>query len=197
MDHKTLGKIFQEIYDEFSGMKPTSLDKLEDRTLNGIQKLGSYLMDSKVEDWNGQVRQETCAECGTKLKHGQKKRQMATWVSDMSYKRDRGYCPSCKKAEYPLDAVLGIRPKQRLSSSVQELSALCGASWKYEECEYLMKKILRRRCVSHEAVFNKTTEIGKAASAESEGVSIKELESDKKQQGEHFDNMEVWDGSMG
>jgi hypothetical protein len=29
--------------------------------------------------------------------------------------------------------------------------------------------------------------------AESEGVRIKELDEDKKQQGEHFDHMEVWE----
>ena len=196
MDHKALGEIFQEIYDELSGMKPTSLDKLENAVLSAMQKLGSYLMDSKVEDWNTQIRHETCSQCGTKLKHRQKRRQIATWVSDMSYKRDRGYCPRCKKAEYPLDQVLEIRPRQRLSNSVQELSALCGASWKYEECEYVMKKVLRRRCVSHETVFDKATQIGQVASAEFEGNRIKELEGDKKQQGEHFDNMETWDDIM-
>jgi len=50
--------------------------------------------------------------------------------------------------------------------------------------------------VSHETVFNKATEIGQGASAESEGNRIKALEGDKKQQGEHFDNMEVWDEIM-
>ena len=193
MDHKTLGEIFQGIYDEFSAMKPTSLDELEDKVLRAMQKLGSYLMDSKVEDWNTQVSKETCSQCGTKLKHRQKGRQIATWVNDMSYRRDRSYCPECRKAEYPLDSVLGIRPKQRLSNSVAELSALCGASWKYDECQYLMKKILRRQSVSHETVFNKTTQIGQAASAEFEGNRIKALEGDKRQQGEHFDDMETWD----
>ena len=193
MDHKALGEIFQGIYEEFSEMKPTSLDELEDKVLAAMQRVGSYLMDSKVEDWNAQVRQETCSQCGTKLKHRQKERQIATWVSDMNYKRDRCYCAECKQAEYPLGKVLGIRPKQRLSSSVQELSALCGASWKYAECEYLMKKILRRQCVSHETVFDKTNQVGQAASMEFEGAKIKELEGDKKAQGEHFDNMEVWE----
>lgn len=196
MDHKSLGDIFQEIYTEFSDMQPTSLDQLEDNVLSAMQKLGSYLMESKVSEWNAQIVQETCDECGTKLKHRQKKRHIATWVSDMNYHRDRCYCPKCKEAKYPLDNVLGIRPKQRLSSSVQELSALCGASWKYKECQYLIKKILRRRCVSHETVFNKATEIGEAASAESEGMGIKALEDDKNLQGEHFDNMEVWDDIM-
>ena len=196
MDHKALGDIFQEIYSEFSDMEPTSLDQLEDNVFSAMQKLGLYLMDSKVKDWNSQVVQETCDKCGTKLKHSQKQRQIATWVSDISYKRDRCYCPRCKEAEYPLDKVLGIHAKQRLSSSVQELSALCGASWKYAECQYVMQKILRRRCVSHETVFNKATEIGEAASGESEGMRIKALEGDKKLQGEHFDQMEVWDDIM-
>ena len=192
MNHKTLGDIFQEINDEFSEMKPASLDQLEDRVLAAMHKLGSYLMESKITDWNTQIRHETCSECGTKLEHKQKSRQIATWVSDVNYKRWRSYCPQCKEYEYPLDEVLGISPKQRLSSSIQELSALCGASWDYEQSEYLMKKILRRRCVSHETVFAKTTEIGKAASDEFEGNRVKELEGDKKLQGEYFDNLEVW-----
>lgn len=196
MDHRTLSEVFQEIYDEFTDMKPTSLDMLEDKVLKAMQKLGSYLMGSKVEDWDAQVHQETCSECGTKLNHRQTQRQIATWVSDMNYKRDRCYCPRCRNAEYPLDKVLGIRPKQRLSSSVQELSALCGATWEYEQCEYLMKKILRRQCVSHQTIHSKTTEIGKAASDEFEGNRIKELECDKKLQGEYFDHLEVWQELM-
>jgi hypothetical protein len=193
MDYKTLEGIFQEIYDEFSEMGPTGLDGLEDQVLEAMQKLGSYLMDSKMVDWNTQLRHETCAECGTELKHKQKSRQIATWVSDVNYKRYRSYCPRCQKAEYPLDKALGLQPRQRLSSSVQELAVLCGASWKYEKSEYIMKKVLRRRCVSHETIFNKTNEVGKAASAELEGAKIKELEGDKKIQGEHFDNMVVWE----
>jgi len=191
MDDTTLGKIFQEISDEFTGMEPCSLDDLEDKVLTVMYKLGSYLMESKVEDWNTELRYETCPDCGTKLKHKQKPRQVATWVCDVNYKRDRSYCPECKKAEYPLDKALFLGSRQRMSSNVQELSVLCGASWKYAECEYLMKKILRRYCVSHETVFNKTTQIGKAASMESVGAQIKELEQDKKKQGEYFDNMEV------
>jgi hypothetical protein len=85
-----------------------------------------------------------------------------------------------------------LGPRQQFSSSVQELAVLCGASWKYQEAEYMMQKILRRYCVSHETIFNKTTEVGKAASLESEGAKVKELEDDKKLQGEYFDNMEVW-----
>lgn len=75
---------------------------------------------------------------------------------------------------------------------MEELAVLCGASWKYGEGEFILEKFLGRR-VSHETIFNKTTEVGKAASSQVEGVQIKELEYDKKLQGEHFDNMEVWE----
>lgn len=196
MDGTTLGKIFQEISDEFTDMAPTSLDELEDNVLTAMYKLGSCLMDTKLTEWNNKVQQEkeeTCSECGTKLQHKQKSRQIATWVCDVSYKRYRNYCPECKEAEYPLDRVLEIQPRQRMSSSVEELSVLCGASWKYEKSEYMMKKVLRRRCVSHETIFNKTNEVGSAASKETEGAIIKDLEDDKKLQGAHFDDMEVWE----
>ena len=95
-----------------------------------------------------------------------------------------------------MDKALGIGARQRLSSSVQELSVLCGASWKYEKSEYIMKKVLRRRCVSHETIFNKTNEIGQVASKWTEGAKIKELEGDKNLQGEYFDNMEAVAGKV-
>jgi NADH pyrophosphatase NudC (nudix superfamily) len=136
MNHKTLGDIFQEIYDDFSDMKPTSLDQLENKVLAAMDKFGSYLMHSKITDWNSQTRHENCPECGTKLEHKNKERQIATWVCDVDYKRWRSYCPQCEEYTYPLDKVMGIAPKQQLSSSVQELSALRVASWEYEQCEY-------------------------------------------------------------
>ena len=66
MNHKTLGEIFQEISEEFSEMSPTNLDQLEDKVLAAMDKLGSYIMDSKIADWNTQVHHETCAKCETR-----------------------------------------------------------------------------------------------------------------------------------
>ncbi|MBM3212668.1 hypothetical protein FJZ33_10635 [Candidatus Poribacteria bacterium] len=111
MDHKTLGDIFQEITNEFAEMQPTNLDELENRVLSAMQKLGSYLMEKKIEDWNIQLyydKQETCEKCGSKLKHKQEERQIATWVSDVTIKRYKRCCPECKETEYPLDHVLGL-----------------------------------------------------------------------------------------
>lgn len=194
MDYKTLENIFQEIFDEFSEMKPNNLDELENKVTRAMHKLGSYLMESKIKDWNIQLHeteQDSCEKCGTKLKNKQEDRQIATRVCDMNYKRYRRYCPKCKVAEYPLDKVLGLHPRQRLSNSIEELSVLCGASWNYESCEYIMKKLLHRPCVSHETIFNKTNEVGEAASKELEGFKIKELEDNKRLQSDYFENMKV------
>ena len=99
MDHKTLGDIFNE----FSEMKPTNLDELEDKVSNAMNKLGSYLMESKIEDWDTQLHQDkpnTCEKCGTKLKNKQEDRQIATWVCDVIRRR---YCPVCKSTR-PCDS---------------------------------------------------------------------------------------------
>jgi len=138
------------------------------------------------------LRKEICPECGSKIENRKRERQIATSVADVNFQRYRSSCPNCGKVDYPLDEVLGLTPLQRLSNILEELAILCGASWKYEEAEYILEKLLGRQ-VSHETVFNKTTEVGKEASKEVEGMQIKELEDDKKLQGEYFDNMEVWE----
>jgi len=166
MDHKTLGDMFQEITVEFSQMKPTTLDQLESRTLDAIYKLGKALMQWKIEEWDTELHKESCPECGCKLENRHRSTQIATWVADIHYDRYRSNCTSCGNVEYALDIAMGLRPRQQYSSSVEELSVLCGASWKYAEAEYIMQKILRRRCVCHETAFNKATQVGEAASQE-------------------------------
>ena len=190
MDGKTLGDIFQEILAELSEMEPASLDELEKKVKDILGRLGECMMEWKLEDWDVELRKEICWECGGKLENRKRERQIATSVSDVNFWRYRSSCPGCGKIEYPLDEVLGLHPLQRLSWLLTELATLCGASWKYGESEYILEKFLGRR-VSHETVFNKTTEVGAEASREVEGVQIKELEDDKKRQGEYFDNMEV------
>ena len=100
-DHKTLGDIFQEIHNRFWDLEPTSLDELENAVLKAMDLVGSFLIHTTIERWNTQIRHETCPECGTKQKHKQKKRQIATWVCDVNFRRWRSYCPECKvQGEY-------------------------------------------------------------------------------------------------
>jgi len=77
--------------------------------LNAMQKLGSYLMEKKVEEWNIQLYQEkwaTCKKCGSKVKSKQEERQIATWVSDVTIKRYKRYCPECNEALEKLQQIL-------------------------------------------------------------------------------------------
>jgi len=172
MDHKTSGAIFQEIIVEFSEMNPTTLDQLESKVQEAIRRLSEGLMEWKLNEWNEKLQKRECSACGSKLENRSRSRQIATLVADISYERYRSSCPDCGKVEYPLDEALGLQPEQRLSRMLEELAVLCGASWNYQESEYIMQKLLGRR-LSHETIFNKTTEAGKAASSEFEGEQDK------------------------
>jgi hypothetical protein len=109
MDHTTLGSIFQEIVTQFSEMEPIELDQLEQKVLDAIYRIGACLMEWKLDDWNTQLREDTCHECGHKLENRSRDRQIATWVSDVNYGRYRSNCPNCGKVKYALDEVLGLR----------------------------------------------------------------------------------------
>ena len=187
----TIGQVFQDIINEFSNMNPAKLDILENKVLDSIYKLGGLLMEWKISDWNNELKKDSCQKCNTKLENRKRQRQIATMVSDVNFTRYMSYCPKCKKTEYPLDETLGISPRQRMSSQVEELSALCGASWSYEQSESVLKKILHRYCVSHNTIHELTNCIGEEASSQTEGSKIKELESDKIAQGDYFENTQL------
>jgi len=187
----TIGLVFQDIISQFSDMNPTNMDTLENEVLNAIYKLGSLLMEWKLSDWNEDLKKDNCQQCNTKLQNRKRSRQIATMVSDVSFTRYMSYCPNCKKTEYTLDETLGLRPRQRMSSQVEELSTLCGASWSYEKSEFILKKVLHRYCVSHNTIHELTNTIGEEVSQETDGSRIKELESDKIAQGDYFENIQL------
>ena len=135
IDRKAIEDIFQETIVQFEKMEPTELDGFEGATLDAIYKIGKALMQWKFQQWNTELRKEQCSECSGKLENRCRSTQIATWVADMHYDRYRSNCTSCGKVEYPLDTALGLQPRQQFSSSVQELAALFGASWKYQELE--------------------------------------------------------------
>jgi len=73
---------------------------------------------------------------------------------------------------------------------------LCGASWDsswdYGKSEDILCKLLRHNRLSHETIQEKTNELGNAISKELEGSKIKELESNKRHQGDYFESMKLW-----
>jgi hypothetical protein len=139
MDSKTLGDIFQEIIVKFSQMQPANLNDLESETLNAIHRIGKGLMQWKFQEWDSELTHQTCPECDGKLENRSRSTQIATWVADIPYDRCRTNCTNCGRIEYPLDTVLGLRPRQQYSSSVEEMAVLCGASWRYQAAEYMMQ----------------------------------------------------------
>ena len=67
MDHKTLEDMFQEIIVKFQEMKPTDLGGLESETLDAIYRIGKGLMQWKFHEWDTELHNQTCSECGARL----------------------------------------------------------------------------------------------------------------------------------
>jgi hypothetical protein len=65
------------------------------------------------------------------------------------------------------------------------------ASWDYGKSEYILGKLLRHDKLSHETIQEKTNETGNVISKELEGSKIKELESNKRLQGDYFESMKL------
>jgi len=78
MDRKTLEDIFQEIIMNLEEMKPTNMGGLADKTLDDMHKFGEALMQWKLQQWNTELRQETCSECGSKVENRLRSTQVST-----------------------------------------------------------------------------------------------------------------------
>jgi len=52
----TITEVFQDIISQFSNMKPTNLNELENNTLDAAYKVGNLLMEWKLSDWNNEER---------------------------------------------------------------------------------------------------------------------------------------------
>ena len=187
-----LGKLWQEEIITLSETTPESLDALENRIQDILQRLGKAMMECKLAEWNSSLRSEKCSKCDSEVHNRKRSKQILTTVATIDYERYMSYCPKCKNTEYPLDCALGIQPLQRMSSSVEELAILCGASWDYGKSEYILGKLLRHDKLSHETIQEKTNAVGSCIPKELEGSKINELESNKRLQGDYFESMKLW-----
>jgi hypothetical protein len=190
-----LGKLWQEEIINLSETTPESLDALENRIQDVLHRLGKAMMEWKLKEWNSSLKKDKCSECDSKVHNRKRTKQILTTVATIDYERYRSSCPKCKHTEYPLDSALGIQPLQRMSSSVEELAILCGASWDYGKSEYILGKLLRHDKLSHETIQEKTNTVGSSIPKELEGSKIKELESNKRLQGDYFESMKLWSPS--
>ncbi len=187
-----LGKLWQEEIMNLSETTPESLDALDNRIRDIMQRLGKAMMEWKLAEWNSSLRKEECSKCDSKVHNRKRSKQILTTVANIDYERYMSYCPKCKNTEYPLDSALGIQPLQRMSSSVEELAILCGASWDYGKSEDILCKLLRHNRLSHETIQEKTNAVGSAIPKDLEGSKIKTLEDNKRLQGDYFESMELW-----
>jgi len=191
-DITELGKLWQEEIMNLSETTPESLDALENRIQDILHRLGKAMMEWKLKEWNSSLSNDKCSKCDSKVHNRKRTKQILTTVANVDYERYMSYCPKCKHTEYPLDSALGLHPLQRMSSSVEELSVLCGASWDYGKSEYILGKLLRHDKLSHETIQEKTNAVGSSIPKELEGSKIKSLEDNKRLQGDYFESMKLW-----
>jgi hypothetical protein len=194
-DNTELGELWQEEIMKLSEITPESLDALEDRINDVLHRLGKAMMEWKLQEWNASLLKDEsheCSNCGSKVHNRKRSKQILTSVANIDYERNMSYCPKCGNTEYPLDRILGLQPLQRMSSTVLELAVLCGSSWDYGKSEYVLSKLLRHNRLSHETIQEKTNEVGNAITQELEGTKIKELEKNKRFQGDYFESMKLW-----
>ena len=201
-----LGKLWQEEIMNLSETTPESLDAPENRIQDILHRLVKAIMEWKLlrgyprnpdpKEWNSSLHKDKskdkCPKCDSKVHNRKRTKQILTTVANIDSERYMSYCPKCKNTEYPLDSALGLHPLQRMSSSVEELAILCGASWDYGKSEYVLCKLLKHNRLSHETIQEKTNEAGISISKELEGSKIKELESNKRLQGDYFESMKLW-----
>jgi predicted nucleic-acid-binding Zn-ribbon protein len=195
-DITKLGELWQEEIMNLSDTQPESLDALENRIQDILHRLGKAMIECKLAEWNSSLNKDKskdkCPKCDSKVHNRKRTKQILTTVATIDYERYMIHCPKCNNTEYPLDKILGLHPLQRMSSSVEELAILCGASWDYGKSEYILGKLLRHDKLSHETIQEKTNAVGSSISKELEGSKIKELESNKRLQGDYFASMKLW-----
>ena len=177
---------------ELSEMGIQCLDALLGRIHDILERLGKLMVEWKLNQWNSSLRQDKCSKCDSPVHNRKRSKQILTTVANIDYQRYMSHCPKCKNTEYPLDSALGLHPRQRMSSAVEELAILCGASWDYGKSEYILSKLLRHDKLSHETIQEKTNELGNEIFGSLEGSKIKALDDNKRLQGDYFESMALY-----
>ncbi|MBD3182893.1 hypothetical protein GF312_11420 [Candidatus Poribacteria bacterium] len=73
-----LGQLWQEEIMKLSEVTPESLDALENRIEDTLHRLGKAIMEWKLHDWNDTLPREECPDCGIKLHHRKRSKQVLT-----------------------------------------------------------------------------------------------------------------------
>lgn len=116
-------------------------------------------LEAAVQAWGQQVQQQAlaaawaagaailtpvCPHCGGTAAQvaGTKPRHVETIVGPVALPRRRYRCRTCGRHFQPADAVLGpVLGRGRCTPAVQELAALCGASWPYAQAAQVLTKV--------------------------------------------------------
>ena len=112
------------------------IDQLEEMLFDDLMATGRKIMERILQHKASQQKRK-CV-CGNEVVEfkGAEERRLETSFGGLCFKRERVYCPSCKRSVYPLDETIGLSDRKNVTKKVSELAILGGISWPYvKACE--------------------------------------------------------------
>ena len=82
-----LGKLWQEEIMNLSQTTPESLDALENRIQDIMQRLGKAMMEWKLAQWDSSLKKDKCSECDSKVHNRKRTKQILTTLANIDYER--------------------------------------------------------------------------------------------------------------
>jgi len=93
-----LGKLWQEEIMNLSDVTPESLDTLENRIQDILNRLGKAMIEWKLKEWDSSTKKDKCSECDSKVHNHRRTKQILTTLANVEYERYMSYCPKCNSA---------------------------------------------------------------------------------------------------
>jgi len=84
-DITKLGELWQEEIMNLSETTPESLDALENRIQDIMQRLGKAMMEWKLGEWDSSTKKDKCSECDSKVHNRKRTKQILTTVATIDY----------------------------------------------------------------------------------------------------------------
>jgi hypothetical protein len=133
---------------------PSSLEEIEQRAHEGAAQIANAAIQSFAQRVveQAEVCPPACA-CGAQPEAKQRRRRSLLVLAGLVHVRLRRYrCPACGTWRCPGAEVLQLRPKQRMTRTVQQLICQFGLAWSFVPGARLLGKVLPGVAVSAKTV---------------------------------------------
>jgi len=157
-----LGKRVESVFEELSELDVKDFAQLEREVRRAFLRLAGQAIEALCADFGkGYAGAWRECGCGGRARYeGDRQRTVVTICGAVSIARAYYRCPTCGKAEHPLDGQLGL--SGGWSPGMRELVSLVGANWSYGRSADLVERMTGVR-VSATSVQSLTEQEGERA----------------------------------